>query len=112
MSWSKSFVIIGSTLLVLSMMSGMLVDHVINVRDGEFHGYWMECIESPVMQLESDNILSLYVLEIADGIRFVEDGTLENVTPVFKLENITRYSGVIELPSQGQYLVVVTTKYT
>ncbi|MBD3405637.1 MAG: hypothetical protein GF411_05845 [Candidatus Lokiarchaeota archaeon] len=47
--------------------------------------------------------LSFYVFDWQNSLEILESQSLVDVTPVFAKENITTYSGVIEIPSAGFY---------
>jgi hypothetical protein len=51
--------------------------------------------------------ISLYVLDYEDTIVLVREESLVNTTPLFFIENVLNFSGIITLPRPGWYGVVV-----
>jgi hypothetical protein len=54
------------------------------------------------------NNFSLYVLSYEDMLQFLESGTLEGTNPLFVLENVSEYDGVVDFPSPGIYGSLIT----
>lgn len=113
----RSLYIVGITILLFSFRPVTLASVTNNIMAGEYYGLWLPITDNPFLQINTlhSNInvsaipVSVYVLQYNDSIKALESGSLNKSAPVFKLENITYYSGLIELPSPGTYVLFVTT---
>ena len=56
-----------------------------------------------------DQNISLYVLTLEEGHRFIGGEPFEDITRVFAAENITEYSDIVPIDTPGMYVILITT---
>ena len=106
----KSLFVLGIVLALISFNSSSIVSLSDNLGNGWSFGHLIQCPENPYLIVDQryDSPLSLYVMTTEEGFRLIDGTPIENITTVFSLENITGYSGFIDLHEPGLYLLFVT----
>lgn len=106
----KSFVVLGIVLIVLSFYPSYILATYNDLVEGQSFAHLIECPENPYLFASQryDQPFSLYFMTPAEGSRLLNGTPLGNVTIVVSLENITQYSGYIDLHEPGLYLLFVT----
>lgn len=56
--------------------------------------------------------LSLYFMVYDEGLRALDEKSLDNVTLLLKQENINSYEGVLIIPQQGGYVILIASANT
>jgi hypothetical protein len=104
---------IGVTLLVLSYLCPTLdysytTDGYLN--PSEYRGYVVHCEGSLDIRIVSweDEPFSFYFMTYENGLRTLEEGSLENVTVMREVSNITSLSEHLLVPNVGWYALLIT----
>lgn len=107
---SKSSILIGAILLLLSFAPGTITSRRVSSEDALYTGLLV--VTNGDISVEAraltNNSFSLYLLDFDSGVRLVEEESLANVTPILAIENVDRYVGIIDLPTDDAYFLVVT----
>lgn len=56
----------------------------------------------------TESTFSLYLFDNESGARVFREYSMENVTPLFSIENVSQYDGIIDLPGDEVYYLIVT----
>ena len=105
---------IGGILLLLSFAPGQIASRRVSSDDALYTGLLVMTngdISVEAIAL-TNNSFSLYLLDFDSGVRLVEEASLANVTPILAIEDVDRYVGLIDLPTDDAYLIVVTNSST
>ena len=111
---SRSSILIGVILLLLSFAPGHITSRDVDSEDALYTGLLVMTngdISVEAIAL-TNNSFSLYLLDFDSGVRLVEEASLANVTPILAIEDVDRYVGLIDLPTDDAYLIVVTNSST
>ncbi len=106
----KSLFVLGIVLALISFSPSSITSTSDDLGNGWSFGHLIQCPENPYLIVDQryDSPLSLYVMTTEEGFRLIDGTPIENITTVFSLENITEYSGFIDLQEPGLYLLYVT----
>jgi len=106
----KSLFVLGIVLALISFNSSSIIYAADSLFEGDSFGHLIQCPEDPYLIVDQryDNPLSLYVMTTEEGFRLIDGIPIEDITTVFSLENITEYSGFIDLQEPGLYLIYFT----
>jgi hypothetical protein len=106
--------VVGVLLLVMSFLfppnvdvGGFVVSDTYEVRCffvTDDMNIWMESDDNATL-------FSLYIVNSTDLNQFLETGILEGIEPIFILENVTEYQGVVHFPHPGIYGWFLTHHY-
>ncbi len=105
----KSLIVLGIILALISFSPSSIINTSDDLHDGWSFGHLIQCPENPYLIVEQlyDDPLSLYIMTTEEGFRLIDGIPIEDITTVFSLENITEYSGFIDLQEPGLYLLYV-----
>ena len=106
----KSFIVLGIVLIMISLSPSNRINTSDSLSEGQSYGHLIQCPEDPYLIVDQryNSQLSLYVMTTEEGSRLIDGIPIDNITTVFSLENITEYSGFIDLQEPGLYLLFVT----
>jgi len=106
----KSLIVLGIILALISFSPSSIISTSDDLDEGWSFGHLIQCPENPYLIVEQryDKPLSLYIMTTEEGFRLIDGTPIENITTVFSLENITEYSGFIDLQEPGLYLLYIT----
>ncbi|MFO7837093.1 MAG: hypothetical protein R6V83_10570 [Candidatus Thorarchaeota archaeon] len=106
-----SILVLGVVLLVISFLPCSLVYNLGSVEEGSYVGYPFQCVTNPhiAIDVRFENTISFYIVSLEDSFRFIDGEPLENLTMLFSIEDIRKYSGTPELGAPGQYVIFITT---
>ena len=106
----KSLIVLGIVLTLISLSPSNIIVTSDDLYEGRSFGHLIQCPENPylIVGQRYNNQLSLYVMTTEEGFRLIDGIPIDNITTVFSLENITEYSGFIDLQEPGLYLLFVT----
>jgi hypothetical protein len=84
-----------------------------SVQQGEYKGrlYGLTGDIYAEIMVESDQKISVYVLSWSDSIKLMENRSLAETSPVVRLDNISTFTGIFEIPLPGIYSFIVTSNY-
>ncbi len=102
---------IGITLILVSLLgSGRFGFHP-SIDSGVYMGRLFRSTGDFYVTASSptNQSFSLYVLDSENALRALQDSSLEDTVQLFVQENITQYSGIINVSSAGVYAVLVTS---
>lgn len=104
---------LGITLLLVSFLGAGNFGLHASINSGMYKGYLFRTTDDIYVRAEKDTneSFSLYILDSEDTLSVLENGSLEQTNPVVMMENITHYTGRIELPSPGVYTILVTPSH-
>lgn len=106
--------VIGIVLLVMSFLFPAAADVSGHVVPDTYEGKSFFATEDMYLWIESgDNVslFSLYIFNSTITNQILESGSLEGFEPIFSLENITEYQGVVHFPHPGIYGYFLTHSY-
>lgn len=111
---SKSSILIGVILLLISFAPGHITSLDVDSEDALYTGLLVMTNGDILVNAKAltNSSFSLYLLDFDSGIRLVKEESLANVTPILAIENVDRYEGIIDLPTDDAYLIVVTNSST
>ncbi|MBS3795966.1 MAG: hypothetical protein KGY80_13765 [Candidatus Thorarchaeota archaeon] len=104
---------LGITLLLVSFLGAGNFGLHASINSGMYKGYLFRTTDDIYVRAEKDTneSFSLYILDSEDTLSVLENGSLEQTNPVVMMENITHYTGRVELPSPGVYTILVTPSH-
>jgi hypothetical protein len=110
----KSSILIGVILLLISFAPGHITSRQVDSEDALYTGLLVVTNGDILVEAITltNNSFSLYLLDFDSGVRLVDEASLANVTPILAIEDIDRYVGVIDLPTDDAYFLVVTNSST
>jgi len=112
MRFGKFLLSVGAVLLLISTLSSNPIGDTFQVSNRSYKGIMFRAPTNVIIEVRTitQNFnISLYVLDEEDTIAAVLNGNLENASPLFEKINVHDYTGVIVIPTQGIYSVIVTT---
>ncbi len=112
----RFLMIIGVTLVLLSYISPIVepsYSTYYNLNPGEFRGYVVSCDSGFDIQISSwfNESFSVYFMTYENGLKTLEEGSLENVTVMQVFPDTTLLDVHISVPNPGRYVVLVTPLY-
>lgn len=113
MRLARFLMIIGVTLVLLSVISPVVEPTYVayfNLRPDQFRGCMVNCNSGLDIQISSERNepFSVYVMNYENGLRMLENGSLENVTVIHVFYNRTLLIQHISIPVPGWYAILVT----
>ncbi len=107
----KSFLIFGIVLIIISVYPSTTITAYDDITDGTSSLHLIQCTEDPylIVTQRYNTTFSLYVMTTNDGFKLINGTSIENITTIWKSENITEYSGSIDLQEPGLYLLYIRT---
>lgn len=110
----RSSILIGVILLLISFAPGHITSLDVDSEDALYTGLLVMTNGDILVEAIalSNNSFSLYLLDFDSGVRLVDEASLANVTPILAIEDVDRYVGIIDLPTDDAYLLVVTNSST
>jgi hypothetical protein len=95
---------------MISLSPSTLISSSDDLVVGQSFGHLIQCPEDPYLIVDQryNTPLSLYFMTTEEGFRLIDGTPIENITIVYSLENITEYSGFIDLQEPGLYLLFIT----
>ncbi|MHC4750497.1 MAG: hypothetical protein ACYTFW_11545 [Planctomycetota bacterium] len=84
------------------------------VAPGVYDAYFYATTEDLHVAIASTDHqnLSFYFMVDDEGLRALEEKSLDNVTVLLKQENINSYNGVLSIPQQGGYAILIAPANT
>lgn len=106
----KSLFVLGIVLALISFNPSSIISTYDELGNGWSTGHLIQCPENPYLIVGQRHAmpLTLYIMTTEEGFRLIDGTPIESITTVFSLENITEYSGFIDLQEPGLYLLFVT----
>ncbi len=107
---SKPLLFIGVLLLLFSFAPSRIGGNDFTNKDGEFSGMIVMNSGDILVNAQSltESTFSLYLFDNESGMKLFREYSMENVSPIVSIENTSNYQGVIDLPSDKAYFLVVT----
>jgi len=111
---SKSSILIGVILLLISFAPGHITSLDVDSEDALYTGLLVMTNGDILVEAIAltNNSFSLYLLDFDSCLRLVDEESLTNVTPILAIEDVDRYVGIIDLPTDDAYFLVVTNSST
>ena len=111
---SKSSILIGVILLLISFAPGHITSLDVDSEDALYTGLLVMTNGDILVEAIAltNSSFSLYLLDFDSGVRLVEEESLANVTPILAIEDVDRYVGIIDLSTDDAYFIVVTNSST
>jgi hypothetical protein len=106
--------VVGATLLVMSLLfpPGTSVGGFVLPDTYEAQSFFVTDDMNLWMESgDNTSVFSLYIVNSTDMNQILETGTLESVEPIFVLENVTEYEGVVHFPHPGIYGWFISQPY-
>ncbi|MGY5874790.1 MAG: hypothetical protein RTU30_03495 [Candidatus Thorarchaeota archaeon] len=109
----KSILIIGIVLSLISFLPDLVIEDVPSVDEETYNVYVVQFTNSPYLRVRVryDQNVSLYVLTLEEGHRFIGGEPFEDITKVFAAENITEYSDIVPIDTPGMYVILITNHF-
>ncbi|MHA1638245.1 MAG: hypothetical protein ACTSUB_09555 [Candidatus Thorarchaeota archaeon] len=113
MRLARFLTIIGGVLILLSIISPIVepsYEPVFDLRPDNFRGYMVHCNSGLDIQISSrSNVpFSVYFMTYENGLKTLEEGSVENITVIQVFSNTTSFNGHLSIPIPGWYSVLVT----
>jgi hypothetical protein len=104
----------GVTLIIVSFMAGAPSSTYGPVEPSVYDAYFYATTGNLHVTIASTDHrnLSLYFMTYDEGFRALEEKSLDNVTVLLKQENVNSYDGVLCIPQQGGYAILIATAST
>lgn len=104
---------LGLVFVLLSFISPMVAptyNPYVNLAPGDFRGVMVNCDTVLAVQIISENEIpfTVYILDYENGVRALQEGSLENVTVIDSYSNRTELIKRIPILEPGWYSVLVT----
>ena len=106
----KSFIVLGIVLMMISLSPSSIISTSDDLVVGQSFGHLIQCPENPYLIVDQryNNSLSLYIMTTEEGFKLINGTPIDSITIGYSLENITEYSGFIDLQEPGLYLLFIT----
>ncbi len=106
--------VVGATLIIVSFMAGAPSSAYGPVEPDVYDAYFYTTAGKLHVAIASTDHrnLSLYFLVYDEGLRALEEKSLDNVTVLLKQENINSYDGVLSIPQQRGYVILIASANT
>lgn len=106
--------VVGVTLMIVSFMAGTPSNAYGPVEPDVYDAYFYATTGNLHVTIASTDHrnLSLYFMAYDEGLRALEEKSLDNVTVLLKQENINSYDGVLSIPQQGGYAILIASAHT
>jgi hypothetical protein len=108
---TKSLIVIGIVFFLISIIPDNIVSNDDAMDGGYYYGHVVQTTGSITIHFDNTPLgnrsFNLFIVIYDDALRAFEEGSLENSTILFKLENLEEYTGVVTL-SAGTYVVFIT----
>lgn len=106
--------VVGATLIIVSFMAGAPSNGYGPVEPDVYDGYFYATTTVLNVNIASTDHrnLSLYFMVYDEGLIALEEKSLDNVTVLLKQENINSFDGVLNIPQQGWYVILIASAYT
>jgi len=113
MRLTRFLMIIGVTLVLLSVISPIIEPSYsagTNLSPGQFRGWMVNCNSGLDIRISSEfnEPFSVYFMNYENGLRTLENGSLENVTVIHVFSNRTLLNEHISIPVPGWYAILMT----
>ncbi len=112
----KSILVFGIVLSLISFLPDLVLEDSPSVYEDTYNVYVVQFTNSPHLRVRVgtdrvgyDKTISLYILTLEEGHRFIEGEPFEDITRVFAVENISEYSDIVPIDTPGMYVILVTT---
>jgi len=81
---------------------------MIVLNEGEYAWFMVKASGDLYVEVGSgeDRRFSMYILNLDDSMRFLEEASLANSTPVYSSQSIETFAGVVDIPTPGYYGLV------
>ncbi|MBY8998200.1 MAG: hypothetical protein KGD60_10735 [Candidatus Thorarchaeota archaeon] len=105
----KFFIILGFAFLLASFVPSPFASRGNLIDRGYYECFLVNGSGNLLVEVSGADYrnISLYVLDYEDTAVLVREESLENTTPLFFIENVFNFSGIISLPRPDWYGVVV-----
>lgn len=105
---------VGATLIIVSLMSGAPSNAYGPIEPNVYDAYFYATTGNLHVTIASTDYrnISLYFMAYNEGLRALEEKSLVNVTVLLKQENINSYDGVLSIPRQGGYAILIASANT
>ena len=109
----RTLVVTGALLIVLSLYAPIASPSYmtyVNLEPAQYQGVLVACDAVLDVRISSHNGMpfSVSVLDYESSLYALEEGSLENTTPVFQISDVSVFDDAIPLPTPGWYSILVT----
>ncbi len=114
LSIAQIIFVVGATLIVVSLMAGESSNAYGPVEPDVYDAYFYAAAGNLHVAIASTDHrnLSFYFMVYDEGLRALDEKSLDNVTVLLKQENINSYEGVLSIPQQGGYAILIASGNT
>lgn len=108
--YTKTCLILGFVFLFVSFIQGTADMSGRLIYYGNYDGFVVPSNGKIYIEAwgRDERPFSLYILNLDDMIIAIDEGSLDNVTPILTIENVVHYTATIEVPETGWYGILIT----